>query len=275
MTQISASDVSKLRKLTGAGMMDCKKALEEANGDIEKAIEIIRKKGQAVATKRADREASEGAVLAKTNLDNTKGVIIALNCETDFVARNSDFLGLANKILETSLEKFPSTLDELKELELEGKKINEKITELIGIIGEKIELSYYDFVEAPMVISYVHQGNRLATLVGFNKKTDNQVAKDVAMQVAAMNPIAIDVEDVPQEVIEKEKEIGKEQARREGKPENMLDKIAEGKLKKFFQESTLLNQEFTKDNKKTVRQYLQEVDKDLKVLVFKRYSLNI
>lgn len=275
MTQISASDVSKLRKLTGAGMMDCKKALEEANGDIEKAIEIIRKKGQAVATKRADREASEGAVLAKTNSDNTKGVIIALNCETDFVARNSDFLNLANKILDTALEKLPSSLEELKNLEIEGKKINDKITELIGIIGEKIELSYYDFVDAQMVIAYIHQGNRLATLVGFNKKTDFQVAKDIAMQVAAMNPIAIDVDDVPAEIIEKEKEIGREQARQEGKPENMLDKIAEGKLKKFFQESTLLNQEFTKDSKKTVRQYLQEVDKELKVTVFKRYSLNI
>jgi len=275
MTQISASDVSKLRKLTGAGMMDCKKALEEANGDIEKAIEIIRKKGQAIATKRADREASEGAVLAKTNNDNTKGVVIALNCETDFVARNSDFLSLANKILDIALEKFPLSLDELKNLEIEGKKISEKITELIGIIGEKIELSYYDYINAPMVIAYIHQGNKLATLVGFNKKTELQVAKDIAMQVAAMNPVAIDVDDVPQEIIEKEKEIGKEQARQEGKPENMLDKIAEGKLKKFFQESTLLNQQFTKDNKITIRQYLESIDKELKVLSFKRYTLSI
>ncbi len=273
MTQISASEVSKLRKLTGAGMMDCKKALEEANGDIEKAIEIIRKKGQAVATKRADREASEGAVLAKTNEDNTKGVIIALNCETDFVAKNSDFLNLANEILDIALKKFPINLEELKNLSFGSVSINEKITELIGIIGEKIELSYYDKVEAPMVISYIHQGNKLATLVAFNKKVDNQVAKDIAMQVAAMNPIAIDVDDVPQDIIEKEKEIGKEQARREGKPENILDKIAEGKLNKFFQESTLLNQEFTKDSKKTVRQYLESVDKEIKVLSFKRYSL--
>jgi elongation factor Ts len=255
-------------------MMDCKKALQESNGDFEKAIEIIRKKGQAIANKRADREASEGVVLAKYNSNRTLGAMIVLNCETDFVAKNQDFINFAQQILEKALENAPTDLESLKQTKLDNKSIAEKVVDQIGIIGEKLDLSYFEKISAPYVISYIHPGNKLATLVGFSKTTSEQVAKDIAMQVAAMNPVAIDKSNVPAEIIEKEKEIGREQARREGKPENILDKIAEGKLSKFFKESTLLNQEFTKDNKKSIRQYLQENDKELKVISFLRYSLN-
>jgi elongation factor Ts len=273
MAQITAAEVNKLRQTTGAGMMDCKIALQEADGNFEKAIEIIRKKGQAIANKRADREAREGAVLAKISGDGTKGALIVLNCETDFVAKNENFVAFARKILDKALETNAKDLESLKMVQLEGNSIAEKIIEQIGIIGEKIELSYYDKINAAQVISYIHPGNKLATLAGFNKNTTEQVAKDIAMQVAAMSPVAIDKNDVPAEVIEKEKEIGREQAKREGKPENMLDKIAEGKLSKFFKESTLLNQEYTKDSKKSIRQFLQENDKELTVTSFLRYSL--
>lgn len=275
MAQISAADVSKLRKATGAGMMDCKKALQESDGDFDKAIEIIRKKGQAIANKRADREASEGAVLAKVNSEGTRGAIITLNCETDFVAKNEDFVKFASQILEVAVNDKPGNLEDLKELTIEGKKIADAIVEQIGVIGEKIDLTYYDKVEAAQVFAYIHPGNKLATIVGFNKKTDEQVGKDVAMQIAAMNPVAVDKDDVPADIIEKEREIGKEQALREGKPENIVDKIAEGKLNKFFKDNTLLNQEFTKDSKKSVRQYIQDSDKELTVTEFKRFTLNI
>jgi elongation factor Ts len=274
MAEITATEVSKLRKVTGAGMMDCKNALQESGGDFNKAIEIIRKKGQAIANKRADREATEGVVLAKTNDNATKGVIIVLNCETDFVAKNDSFIKFAESILDKAISENPDNLDELKQLEIEGKIISDKIIEQIGIIGEKLTLSYYDEIESHQVIPYIHPGNKLATLVGLNKVADIQVGKNLAMQVAAMNPVAVDKNDVPPEIIEKEKEIGKEQARQEGRPENILDRIAEGKLNKFFKESTLLNQEYTRDNKKTIRQYLQETDSELKVTGFRRYSLN-
>jgi elongation factor Ts len=275
MAQISAADVSKLRKSTGAGMMDCKNALLEADGDFTKAVEIIRKKGQAVANKRADREASEGAVLAGVSNDGKRGAVIALNCETDFVAKNEDFVKFARKILEIALESAPSDIEALKSLALDGKSITDSIIEQIGIIGEKIELAYYEKIEAAQVVSYIHPGNKLATIVGFNVSAPDQVARDIAMQVAAMSPVAVDKNDVPEEVIAKEKEIGREQALREGKPENMLDRIAEGKLTKFFKESTLLNQDFTKDSKISVRQYLQNSDKALTVTDFKRYTLNV
>jgi elongation factor Ts len=276
MATINAADVAKLRRVTLAGMMDCKKALEEADGNFEKAIEIIRKKGQAVANKRADREASEGVVLSKTSANGKLGAIIVLNSETDFVAKNSDFLALANKILDVAVTKNPSDLDALLALPVDSTKISEKIVEYIGVIGEKLELSYYEKIEAAHVQSYIHPGNRLATLVGFTKAgVDAQVYKDVAMQIAAMNPVAVDKNDVPEKIIAQEIEIGKEQARRDGKPEEMLDKIAQGKLSKFFKESTLLNQEFVKDNKMTIRQYLESVSKDLTVTSFKRYNLNL
>jgi elongation factor Ts len=276
MASISAADVAKLRRATLAGMMDCKKALEEADGNFDKAIEIIRKKGQAVANKRADKEATEGVVISKVSEDGQTGALIVLNSETDFVAKNTDFINLANKILGLALDKRPANLEELRALTLEGAKVEEKVTEYIGIIGEKLDLSYYEKIEAPHVQAYVHPGNRLATIVGFSKKgLDDQVYKDVAMQVAAMNPVAVDKDKVPESVIEKEIEIGKEQARLDGKPEDMLDKIAQGKLSKFFKENTLLNQEFVKDNKMTVKQYMLSADKDLTVTEFKRYTLNL
>jgi len=275
MASISAADVAKLRKMTGAGMMDCKNALQEAEGDFEKAVEVIRKKGQVVANKRADREAGEGVVLASTTDDGKFGALIMLNCETDFVAKNADFEKLAYDILDLALEQKAENLDELKNIEIKGVKIEDKIVEQIGIIGEKLELSYYDCIKAEYVHSYIHPGNRLVTIAGFNKSgLDSQVYKDVAMQIAAMNPIAIDKDDVDQEEIDKEIEIGKEQARREGKPDNLLEKIAMGKLGKFFKENTLLNQEFVKDNKQTIRQYLNSADKDLTVTGFRRYTLN-
>lgn len=274
MVQISAADVSKLRRITGAGMMDCKVALQEANGDYDKAIEIIRKKGQTVANKRADREASEGVVLAKVDNSGKLGAMIVLNCETDFVAKNQAFVQLAQDILDKALEAKPADLEALKQVSLNGRVINDLIVDQIGVIGEKLDLAYFDKIEAAKVSSYIHPGNKLATLVGFNEDTTEQVAKDIAMQVAAMNPIAVDKKDVSADVVEKELEIGRELARKEGKPENMVDKIAEGKLNKFYKESTLLNQEFTKDSKKTVIQYLQDSSKSLTVTSFLRYTLS-
>lgn len=276
MANISAADVAKLRKITLAGMMDCKKALEESNGDFDKAIEIIRKKGQAVANKRADREATEGVVLSAVTPDGKFGALSVLNSETDFVAKNDDFIALATKILNLALENKPANLDDLKSLPLENSTVEGKVTEYIGIIGEKLNLSYYDKIEAPHVQAYIHPGNKLAALVGFSKAgLDVQVYKDVAMQVAAMNPVAVDKDDVPADLVAQEIEIGKEQARREGKPEEMLEKIAQGKLGKYFKENTLLNQEYIKDSKLTIRQYLQSVDKSLTVTSFKRYNLNV
>jgi elongation factor Ts len=276
MAAINAADVAKLRRVTLAGMMDCKKALEESEGNFEKAIEIIRKKGQAVANKRADREASEGVVLSKVSPDGKFGAMIVLNSETDFVAKNADFMALAKKVLDIALEKNPANLEELKSLPLDGGKVGDKIVEYVGIIGEKLDLSYFAKIEAAHVQAYIHPGNRLATLVGFTKTgADVQVYKDVAMQIAAMNPVAVDKDFVPESIITQEIEIGKEQARRDGKPEEMLEKIAQGKLTKFFKESTLLNQDFVKDNKMTIRQYLQSVNKDLTVTEFKRFTLNL
>jgi elongation factor Ts len=276
MAVINAADVAKLRRVTLAGMMDCKKALEEADGNFDKAIEIIRKKGQAVANKRADREATEGVVFSKVTPDGKMGAIIVLNSETDFVAKNADFIAFATKILDLALAKNPANLEALLALPLDGGTVSSKIIEYLGIIGEKVELSYYEKIEAAHVQAYIHPGSKLATLVGFTKAgVDVQVYKDVAMQIAAMNPVAVDKDFVKPETISQEIEIGKEQARRDGKPEEMLEKIAQGKLAKFFKESTLLNQDFVKDNKMTIKQYLQSASKDLTVTDFKRYSLNL
>jgi elongation factor Ts len=276
MAVINAADVAKLRRVTLAGMMDCKKALEEADGNFDKAIEIIRKKGQAVANKRADRDATEGVVLSKTTPDGKLGAIIVLNSETDFVAKNADFMAFATKIIDIALAGKPANLEELKSLSLDGGKVGDKIVEYVGIIGEKIDLSYYEKIEAAHVQAYIHPGNKLATLAGFTKSgVDVQVYKDVAMQIAAMNPVAVDKDQVPESVIAQEIEIGKEQARRDGKPEEMLEKIGQGKLSKFYKDSTLLNQDFVKDNKMTIRQYLQSFNKELTVTDFKRYSLNL
>lgn len=273
MAQITAADVNKLRKMTGAGMMDCKKALVEAEGDFDKATQIIREKGMALASKRADRETSEGVVLAKTNADNTKGALIALNCETDFVAKNEAFVAFANTILDKAIANSPANIDELKNIDLEGLTIADKIVEQTGVIGEKLELAFFDKVEAEQVAAYIHSDKKLATLVGLTKSVDEQVGKDVAMQVAAMDPVAVNQDEVAPEVIEKELEIGRNQALAEGKPAEMVDKIAQGKLNKFFKESTLLNQAFIKENKMSVQQYLQSADKDLTVTEFKRFSI--
>lgn len=275
MTNISATDVAKLRKMTGAGMMDCKNALVESNGNLDKAVELIRERGKAIANKRAGREAGEGVGLAKVNEKQTKGAIVVLNCETDFVAKNQNFIGTATTILDYALNNTPNNLDELKEKTIDGRKVGDMVLEFSGITGEKMELSYFDFLEAAFVVPYIHPGNKLATIVGFSKVIDAQAGRDIAMQIAAMSPVSIEKEDVPEEVRLKELEIGREQARLEGKPENMLDKIAEGKLQKFFKENTLMNQDFVKDSKQTVKQYLQSIDKDVKVVGFKRVSLTV
>ena len=273
---ITAADVNKLRQITGAGMMDCKKALTEANGDFDIAIDLLRKKGQKVAANRSDRDAAEGVVIAKATADGKRGVMIVLNCETDFVAKNAEFGSVANNILDTAISKNPSSLDDLKALNYTGTDltISDKIMEEIGKIGEKIELSHYSVVSAEQVFCYNHPGNKLASVVGFNKNAGEDIAKDVAMQVAAMAPVSVDEKSVPEEVKQKEIEIGKEQAINEGKPAEMAEKIAMGRLNKFFKESTLLNQEFIKDSKMTVAQYLKTADKDLTVTQFNRFALS-
>lgn len=273
---ISAADVNKLRQITGAGMMDCKNALTEAGGDFDKAIEILRKKGQKVADKRSDREATEGYAVAKVSADGSKGIVSALNCETDFVAKNADFISFAEKIAELALANLPADKDALGAIKLEdGRAISEHIVDYVGKIGEKIEISYYAKIDAPAVIAYNHPGNQVVSLVGFNKvfSSQNEVGKDVAMQIAAMAPIAVDENTVATDVIEKELDIAREVLRKEGKPEDKIEMIAQGKLKKFYSESTLLNQDFIKDAKMTVKQYLQGVDKELTVTDFKRFSV--
>lgn len=271
----TTADVVKLRKLTGAGMMDCKNALKDADGNFDRALEIIREKGKLIANKRADREASEGVVLAKVSEDKKLGAMVVLNCETDFVAKNDNFVAFADNILKVALAEKPENLEALKELDLDGRSIEKQVTEQTGVIGEKLELSFYSKIEAETVVAYIHPGNKLATLVGFNKDdVENQVAKDVAMQAAAMSPIAIDKDTIPQKAIDKELEIAKEKYRQEGKPEAMLDKIAQGSLNKWFKEVTLINQAFIKDGKITVKDYLAQNDKELKVTAFERYSLD-
>ncbi len=272
---ISAADVAKLRKATGAGMMDCKNALTEADGNFDRAIEIIREKGKLVASKRADRESSEGVVLSKVSEDKSFGAVLSLNCETDFVAKNDNFIALTDKIISLAIANKCSNLDEVKALVMEGRTIGEQVLEQTGIIGEKIELPYYACIAASNVVPYIHPGNKLATLVGFTKTIEYQAGRDVAMQIAAMNPVAVDSSDVAPEIVEQELKIAKEKFRLEGKPEAMLDKIAQGALNKFYKDSTLLNQDFVKDNKSTIRQYLTSVDKEVKVTGFIRYTLNV
>lgn len=272
---ITAADVNKLRMQTGAGMMDCKKALMEAEGDFEKAVDYLRKKGQKVAANRGDRDAKEGCVLAKVTADGKRGVVVTLSCETDFVAINEDFVGFTTSLLDLAIEKNPANVDAFLGLSIRALTVSEKITEYVGKIGEKIELSRYEVVTAEKVVSYIHPGNKLATIVGFNKAfSEEQVGKDVAMQIAAMSPVAVDKGDVDPAMLDREVEIAKEQLRNEGKPEDKIEMIAKGKIEKFYKESTLLNQEFIKDNKKTVSQYLNDSEKGLTVTAFKRVSLS-
>ena len=273
---ITASEVNKLRQQTGAGMMDCKNALVEANGDFESAIDLLRKKGQKIAAKRGENEAKEGVILAKTDKEMTTGVILSLNCETDFVAKNDGYVQFVESLLSIALDKLPRDLDAFKALAYDEKlSVSEKITEQIGVIGEKLDLSNYSIVTSERVVAYNHPGNRLATLVGFNKTGEflNEAGKQVAMQVAAMDPIAINQDGVDQKTIERELEVGKDLAIQEGKPAEMAEKIAQGRLKKFFKENTLLSQEFISDNKLTVEQYLNNQENGLSVTAFKRFSL--
>lgn len=272
---ITAADVNKLRQQTGAGMMDCKKALVEADGDFEKAIENLRKKGQKVAANRSDRTATEGYVYAHTSGNN--GVLIALNCETDFVAKNEEFVGFAKEIAALALSNQCDSIESINSIGMaDGRTVLDHITENIGKIGEKIEIGVCHFLSAPELFGYNHPGNRVATLVGLNQSGSDaiaQAAKDVAMQAAAMAPVALDKDHVSADVIQKEMEIAIDILRNEGKPEDKIEMIAKGKLEKFFKESTLLNQEFIKDNKQNVRQYLQSIDKGLTATAFHRYSL--
>lgn len=272
--EISAADVMRLRKATGAGMMDCKSALAEAEGDFNRATDIIREKGKLVASKRADRAATEGVVLAKVNESTKSGAILVLNCETDFVAKNEAFVAFASQILDAAIANNAADLDAVKALVIDGRTVENLVIEQTGVIGEKLDLPYFAKLDAETVVAYIHPGNRLSTLVGFNQAdVDAQVTKDVAMQVAAMNPVAVDKANVPAEVVEKELEIAKEKFRQEGKPEAMLDKISQGALEKFFKESTLLNQAFIKENKQTVSEFLKSQDKGLTVTNFFRYNL--
>jgi elongation factor Ts len=275
MSTISAKDVKQLRDQTGAGMMDCKKALTESNGDIEKAIEYLRKKGQKLSDKRADRETKEGVVLAVVSDDSSKGVTVKLSCETDFVAKNEDFVNLTQEFANIALKNFPATLEELLALPYGDITIGEKVVEQTGVIGEKINLAEYARLEAPMVTSYIHMGNKAAVLVGLNKASDSYVdaGRDVAMQIAAMHPIAVDKNGVDQSIIDKELEIGKEIALKEGKPEAMIEKIAMGKLNRYFKDNTLLAQAFVKDSKKSVGDYLNSIESGLTVVDFKHVKL--
>ena len=276
MSAITAQDVNKLRTMTGAGMMDCKKALTEADGDFEKAIEILRKKGQKVSASRSDREVKEGSVFVKTSDDKKEAILIALNCETDFVAKNDEFQNLGKLIVETAFSKKSADKDALLNEKVGDLSINDRITELVGKIGEKLEISAYIHMTGEAVVPYIHAGSKLGVLVslkGVNGKDVTDAGKDVGMQIAAMNPVAVDESNVDKAVIEKELEIAKAQILAEGKPENMVEKIAQGKLNKFFKESTLLPQTFVKDSSKTVAQYLDSVTKGLTVVDFKRVSI--
>ena len=272
---INAADVNKLRQQTGSGMMDCKKALMEANGDFEAAIDILRKKGQKIAANRQDREAKEGYVYGKTSADGKNGIIVSVCCETDFVAKNADFIKYGESILDLAMKSNPKSIDDLKALTLGSQTVGDSLIEQMGKIGEKIDVVDFQNVHAEKVVVYNHPGNKLSSMIGFNMNDADisEPGRDVAMQVAAMAPVAIDKEDVDPSLLEREMEIAKEQIRAEGKPENMVEKIAQGKINKFYVEYTLLNQQFIKDDKKTIRQYLESIHKNLKITSMKRVKL--
>ncbi len=271
----TTADVVKLRKVSGAGMMDCKNALKDANGDFDKALEIIREKGKLIANKRADRDAAEGVALAKVTEDGKFGALVVLNCETDFVAKNESFVAFAEKILDAAIENKVESLEALKAIELDGTAIDALVTEQTGVTGEKLDLSYFKCIADETVVPYIHPGNKLATLVSFNKAAvAENVGKDVAMQIAAMAPLSIDESSIPQSEIDKELEFAKEKYRKEGKPESMLDKIAQGSLNKWYKDVTLLNQTYVKDGKISIKDFLKQNDADLTVTAFDRYTLN-
>lgn len=269
---ITAADINKLRQATGAGMLDCRKALTESNGDFEAAIDWLRKQGQKVAAKRSDREAKEGVVLAKTTADNKTGIVLCISCETDFVSKNADFVAFAESIANAAIENNVKSAEELNEVSINGAKVGDMINDKLASIGEKIGISRFERVEAPYVASYIHGANRMGVLVGLTAE-NAEAGKDVAMQIAAMNPLAIDESAVSPEMIAREKDIAIEQIKAEGKPADMAEKIAMGKVNKFFKENTLLAQAFVKDNSKSVADYLKGINGDLKVTEFKRVAL--
>lgn len=273
---ISAADINKLRKQTGAGMMDCRKALMESDGDFEKAIDYLRKQGQKVAAKREDREAKEGVVIAKTTDDNKTGIIINLSSETDFVAKNDEFIEFANKLADIALANNATTIEEVKAASMDGATVADRLLEVVGKIGEKIDIVRYEHVTAEAVIAYIHAGYRIGVLVSMNKPANDDIAaagRDAAMQIAAMNPLAVNSDGISQEMIDREKAIAIEQIKAEGKPEEMAEKIATGKLNKFFKENTLLDQPFVKDNGVTVGNHLNSVESGLTVIDFKRVAV--
>ncbi len=273
---ITAADVNKLRKMTGAGMMDCKKALVETDGDFDAAVDVLRKKGQKVAAKRGDNETKEGLIFAETTEDAKSGIVFALSCETDFVAKNSDFNAFVRSLVDVAMKNMPATKEELMALNYDDKlTVEEKITEQIGVIGEKLVISGYDVINADHVVGYNHPGNQLASLVGLNKASETaaDAGKQVAMQVAAMAPIALNKDQVDEATIARELEVGRDLAIQEGKPAEMADKIAQGRLGKFFKENTLLSQSFVRDNKITVEQFLKNSEDGLTVTDFKRLAM--
>jgi elongation factor Ts len=277
MSTITASEVNKLRQQTGAPLMDCKKALVESNGDFEAAIDYLRKKGQKVSAMRSEREAKEGVVYALTNETHNIGVAVNLGCETDFVAKSADFIAFAKLAAEQALKNNTQNADELKALKVDGVSLADRTSELVGKIGEKIELKKVEWVKAHYVVAYIHMGYKMAVLVGFDKQKSEKLestGKDVAMQIAAMNPVAVHKDHVSQDIIDRELDVAREKAKADGKPDNLIDKIAAGALQKYFKENSLLSQQFVKDGNKTVDDVLKEVDKDLKVTEFKRVTLN-
>jgi elongation factor Ts len=273
---ISAQDINKLRQMTGAGMMDCRKALTETNGDFEAAIDWLRKQGQKVAAKRSDREAKEGVVIAKTTPDNKTGIVVCVSCETDFVSKNADFVAFAQTIADAAISNNVKNLDELNNSTANGSKVSDLVNDKLASIGEKIGITKFERVDAPYVASYIHGAYRIGVLVGLNKQAA-EAGKDVAMQIAALSPVAVDAASVPADIVAREKDIALEQLKNDpkmsGKPVEMLDKIAAGKLNAFFKEQTLVQQAFVKDNSKTIADYLKSVDPDLKVTAFKRVAL--
>jgi elongation factor Ts len=272
MSTITATDINKLRQATGAGMMDCRKALTESNGDFEAAIDWLRKQGQKVAAKRSDREAKEGVVLAKTLADNKSGIVLCISCETDFVSKNADFVAFANSIMDAAIANNVKSAEELNNVEINGAKVSDLINDKLAAIGEKIEISKFERVEAPFVASYIHGANRMGVLVGLTAAAP-EAGKDVAMQIAAMNPLAVDESSIPADVIAREKDIAIELVKAEGKPAEMAEKIAMGKLNKFFKDNTLMAQAFVKDGNQSVADFLKSVQADLKVTEFKRVAL--
>jgi len=273
---ISAQDINKLRQMTGAGMMDCRKALTETNGDFEAAIDWLRKQGQKVAAKRSDREAKEGVVIAKTTADNKTGIVVCVSCETDFVSKNADFVAFAQTIADAAVTNNIKTLEELNNTTVNGSRVSDLVNDKLASIGEKIGITKFERVDAPYVASYIHGAYRIGVLVGLSKEAA-EAGKDVAMQIAALSPVAVDAESVPADIIAREKDIALEQLKNDpkmaGKPADMLDKIAAGKLNAFFKEQTLLAQAFVKDGGKTVGDYLKSIASDLKVTEFKRVAL--